>query len=152
MGRDAKYVVRLTVEERIALQRVLSQPRVAQAKVLRARMLLKADADGPAWTSDALCDAFDVSDSTVYRLRQQFVEQGLDVALNRQPPCGTKPRKLDGAGEARLLATACSKPPQGRARWTLQMLADQLVELKIVDSISDETGAASRAFASGTSG
>ena len=139
MGKDAKYVVRLSVEERVALQHVLSCRRTARAKVLRARILLKADVDGPAWTNAALCEALDVSDSTVYRLRQQFVLEGLDAALNRKPPAGTKPRKLDGAAEALLVATACSQAPEGRARWTVKLLAAKLVELQIVDSIGEET-------------
>lgn len=139
MGKDAKYVVRLSVEERVALQHVLSVRRTARAKVLRARILLKADVDGPAWTNAALCEAFDVSDSTVYRLRQQFVMEGFDAALNRKPASGTKPRKLDGAAEAVLVATACSQAPEGRCRWTIKLLAAKLVELQIVDSIGEET-------------
>lgn len=139
MGRDAKYVVRLSVEERVKLQAVLAQPRAARAKVLRARILLNADVDGLGWSNQALCDAFDISDSTVFRLRQQFVLEGLDAALNRKPASATKPRKLDGAAEAMLVATACSKAPEGRARWTVKLLAEKLVELKIVDSIAKET-------------
>lgn len=139
MGKDAKYVVRLSVEDRVRLQGVLAEPRAARARVLRARIILNADADGLAWSNVALCEAFDVSDSTVYRLRQQFVLEGLDAALNRKPPSATKPRKLDGAAEAMLVATACGKAPEGRARWTIKLLAKRLVELKIVDSIGEET-------------
>ena len=139
MGTDAKYVVRLTDEERQALEAVLKQSRVARAKELHARILLKADVDGPGWADIQICEAFDVSHSTVHRLRERLVEDGFEAALNRQPHARTRPRKLDGAGEAVLVATACSAAPEGRARWTLQLLADKLVELHVVDSINAET-------------
>lgn len=139
MGKEAKYIVRLTDEEREVLQGVLRQPRAARAKALRARILLKADADGSAWTDSQLCDAFEVSESTVHRLRQRLVDEGFDAALNRKPHARTRPRKLDGAGEAVLVATACSAAPEGRAGWTLQLLADKLVELQVVDTIHAET-------------
>ena len=139
MGRDAKYVVRLSLDERVKIHGILAQPRAARARVLRARLLLNADVDGLGWSNKMLCEAFDVSDSTVYRLREQFVLEGLDAALNRKPPSATKPRKLDGAAEAILVATACSKAPEGRARWTIKLLAKRLVELKVVDSIGEET-------------
>ena len=139
MGTDAKYVVRLTDEERQTLEAVLKQSRVARAKVLHARILLKADVAGPGWTDVQICEAFDVSHSTVHRLRERLVEDGFEAALNRQPHARTRPRKLDGAGEAVLVATACSAAPEGRARWTLQLLADKLVELHVVDSINAET-------------
>jgi|SRR5579862_2343837 len=139
MGRDAKYVVRLSVEERVKLQAILAQPRAARAKVLRAQILLNSDVDGLALSNGVLCETFDVSDSTVFRLRQQFVLEGLDAALSRKPASATKPRKLDGAAEAMLVATACSKAPEGRARWTIKLLAKKLIEMKIVDSIAEET-------------
>lgn len=139
MGTDAKYVVRLTDDERASLEALLKTPRVAQAKVLRARMLLKADVEGPGWADTQISDAFQVSESTVHRLRQRLVEQGFETALNRQPHSRTKPRKLDGAGEACLVATACSAAPAGRTRWTLQLLADKLVELHVVEEICPET-------------
>jgi transposase len=107
-----------------------------------ARILLKADQaeDGPGWIDDRIAEAVDVSVATIERVRQRFVEQGLELALVRktqdQP---SRQRKLDGAGEARLIALACSKAPRGRVAWTLQMLADELVELKVVDSICPET-------------
>ena len=139
MGKDAKYVVRLTNEERTALGQLTAGGRVAADKVLRARILSKADADGPAWTDERIAEAFDVAESTVHRLRQRFVEQGFDAALSRKP--STQPRlpKLDGAKEAQLVAIACSATPPGAARWTLQMLADKLVELHAVDAICRET-------------
>lgn len=139
MGKDAKFVVRLSVSERLSLEKLISQARAAKAKLLRARMLLKADADGPAWSDPAIAEAFDVSLSTVHRLRERFVWEGFDAALDRKPFCRTKPRVLDGAKEARLIATVCSAPPEGQARWTMRLLADKLVELKIVESISGET-------------
>jgi transposase len=139
MGREAKYIVRLTDEERYTLQQLVAGPRVARDKALRARMLLKADVDGPNWKDERITDAFEVGMSTIHRVRQRFVEDGLEAALARQPPARTKPRKLDGAQEARLVAIACSQAPAGRASWTLRLLADKLVELEVVDSIGRET-------------
>jgi transposase len=141
MGKEAKYVVRLTPEERQTLQAMVDKRQGAADKVLRARVFLKADVsdDGPGWTDEAIADAFEVGASTVHRLRQRLVEEGLEAALLRKPQSTRPPAKLDGAQEARLIAIACSEPPTGRARWTLQLLADKLVELKVVDSISDET-------------
>jgi transposase len=139
MGKEAKYVVRLTDEERQTLQQLVAGPRVARDKALRARMLLKADVDGPGWSDGQIADAFEVGVSTIHRLRQRVVEDGLEAALHRQPLARTKPRKLDGAQEAHLVAIACSQAPQGRASWTLHLLADKLVALEIVDSICPET-------------
>lgn len=139
MGKEAKYIVRLTEEARYTLQQMVVGPRVARAKALRARMLLKADVDGPNWHDEQIADAFEVGLSTIHRLRQRFVEDGLEAALARQPPSRTKPRKLDGAQEAPLVAIACSQAPEGRASWTLRLLADKLVALELVDSIGRET-------------
>ena len=139
MGQEAKYIIRLTDEERHTLQQLAVGPRVARAKALRARMLLKADAEGPNWPDGQIADAFEVGLATIHRLRQRFVEVGLEAALARQPPTRTKPRKLDGAQEARLVAIACSPAPEGRASWTLRLLADKLVELELVASIGRET-------------
>jgi transposase len=139
MGKEAKYIVRLTDEERHILQQLVVGPRVARDKALRARMLLKADIDGSHWSDEQIADAFDVGVSTIHRLRQRVVEAGIEAALTRQPPARTKPRKLDGAQEARLVAIACSQAPQGRASWTLQLLADTLVALEVVDTIGRET-------------
>src|SRR5262245_46452083 len=138
MGKEATYIVRLTDEERHLLQQLVVGPRVARDQALRARMLLKADIDGPHWRDGQSADAFDVGVSTMHRWRQRLVEVGLEAALTRQPPARTKPRKLDGAHEARLVALACSQAPQGRASWTLQWLADTLVELEVVDAIGRE--------------
>lgn len=141
MGREAKWVVRLEGAERQELETVLATPRAAAERVVRARVLLKADEGphGPAWTDTAIADAFEISVSKVQRLRQRLVEEGLAAALVRHPSPQARPRKLDGAQEARLVTLACSAPPAGRARWTLQLLADQLVALRVVDTISDET-------------
>lgn len=141
MGKEAKYVVRLTAEERQTLQAMVDKGHGAADKLLRARMFLKADVSdgGPGWTDEAIADAFEVGASTVHRLRQRLVEEGLDAALLRKRQSTRRHTKRDGAQEAKLIAIACSAAPAGRARWTLQLLADKLVELKVVDSISDET-------------
>ena len=141
MGKEAKWVVRLDAPERQELETVVATPRAAAERVLRARVLLKADegAGGPAWPDTQITDAFEISVSKVQRLRQRLVEEGLAAALVRHPSPQARPRKLDGAQEARLVTLACSAPPAGRTRWTLQLLADQLVVLKVVDAISDET-------------
>jgi transposase len=138
MGKDVKFVVRLTSEERELLLGMVNTGKRAASVLMRARVLLKADADGPNWSDPEIAEAFDVSLSTIHRVRQAFVEESLQASLERKKPTGRQYRKLDGAQEARLIAVACSKPPAGRARWTLQLLADKLVELQIVDSISDE--------------
>jgi transposase len=141
MGKEAKYVVRLTVEERGTLESLLGEGRAAADKLLRARMLLKADigVGGPGWTDEKIAEAFEVAISTVHRLRERLVEDGFEAALVRKPRSRQRVPKLDGEKEARLVALACSVPPEGRARWTLQLLADKLVELHVVDSISEET-------------
>jgi transposase len=137
-----KYKVTLTVEERNSLQDLIAIGKAAAKKLLHARVLLKADAapGGPAWTDARIAEALEVHVSTVERLRERFVEQGLDAALGRkQPHRPSRPRTLDGKAEARLIALACSEPPPGQVRWTLRLLADKLVELAIVDTVSTET-------------
>lgn len=135
-----KYVVRLNTEEREQMLELVNTGRAAAVKLLHARILLKADSrtGSRRWTDTEIADALDTSASTVHRVRQAFVEQGLEAALSRKPPTGRQYRKLDGAQEAQLIAMACSAPPEGRVRWTLKLLADKLVELDIVDSISAE--------------
>ena len=138
MGK--KYIVRLTGEEREGLKALVSKGRASAQKIRRAQALLKVDADGPNWTDQGAAEAFGMRANTVAEIRQRFVEEGLDRALDRkQPDEPPRRRKLDGAGEARLIAVACGEPPEGRARWTLRLLAGQLVELAIVDRISHET-------------
>jgi transposase len=139
VGKEAKYVVRLTEDERQSLQGLLSQKRVGADRALRARILLKADLDGDAWPDSEIADAFDVGLSTIHRLRQRVVEDGLEAGLSRRPMSVRRATKLDGQQEARLIAIACSPAPEGRARWTLRLLADKLVELEVVDSIGRET-------------
>ena len=139
MGTDATVVVRLSIEERLMLEKVLQEPRVAKDRVLRVNMLLKSDADGPKWPDSKIAEAFDVSTDTVARLRHRCVFEGLETATSRRRPSATRTRRLDGAAEARLVLLACSTPPDGCAKWTMQLLADQFVTLEIVAEISGET-------------
>ena len=137
-----KYRVTLTDEERQRLQAMIAAGKAAAKTLAHARILLKADqADGgPAWPDHRIAEALDLSVATVERVRQRLVEHGLDAALRRKEQ--DRPSRLpvlDGRAEARLIALACSTPPGGRAVWTMQLLADKLVELEVVDSISDET-------------
>jgi transposase len=137
---NKKYIVRLTSQEREQLEEFISRGKRAAYKIKHANILLKADADGPGWSDESIAEAFSVHEHTVRNVRQRFVEEGLKAALERKkqdPP----PRKpiLDGEKQARLMAMACSQPPQGHARWTLQLLADEMVRLDVVDSISYET-------------
>jgi hypothetical protein len=135
-----KYIVRLTGEERERLKAMVTKGRTNAQKIRRAQVVLKVDADGPNWTDEQTAEAFRMRANTVADIRQRFVQGGLDRALERKEPDEPpRRRKLDGAGEARLIATACGDPPEGRARWTLRLLAGQLVELAIVDGISHET-------------
>jgi transposase len=129
-----KYNVRLTPEEHTQLHTLVHTGRAAAVKLLHARILRKADggADSRHWTDTEIADALDTSVATVHRVRQIFVEHGLEAALTRKRPTGRQYRKLDGAQEAQLVAIACSAPPAGRARWTLRLLADKLVALDIV--------------------
>jgi transposase len=135
-----KYVVRLSPEEREQLLTLVNTGRAAAAKLLHARILLKAAVEAGArhWTDAEMAEALDTSASTVHRVRQAWVEQGMEAALARTPPTGRQYRKLDGAQEAQLLAVAGSAPPAGRARWTLKLFADKLVALDIVDTIGPE--------------
>jgi transposase len=137
-----KYKVTLTAEERQQLRGLIAVGKAAAKKLLHARILLKADAadGGPAWPDERIAEALDVSAATAGRVRQRFVEEGLEAALVRKKQDRpSRERRLDGRAEARLIALACSEPPDGRAAWTLQLLADKLVELKVVDAVCDET-------------
>lgn len=137
---NKKYIVRLTAQERKYLEDFVSKGKRAAYKIKHANILLKADADGPGWSDEAIAEAFSAHSHTVRNVRQRFVEQGLNTALERKKR-STPPRKriLDGEAEARLLAIGCSEPPEGRSRWTLQLLADEMVRLEIVESISYQT-------------
>src|SRR3954465_13248586 len=137
-----KYSVTLTRAEREDLAALIPAGTAAAQKLAHARILLKADQaeGGPGWIDEQIAEALEVSVATIERVRQRFVEQGLEPALVRkEQDKPSRERKLDGAGEARLIALACSKVPKGRVAWTLEMLADKLVELKVVDSICPET-------------
>jgi transposase len=137
---NKKYIVRLEREERQQLEALVRKGKAAAYKIKHANILLTVDADGPNWSDDEAAEAFGCHRNTVRNVRQRFVEEGFEAALERKkqanPP---RERKLDGKGEARLIALACSKPPKGRSRWTLKLLADALVALEIVDSICDQT-------------
>jgi hypothetical protein len=141
MTSPLKVVVRLTAEQRQTLRRLVRTGTHPSAMLRRAQVLLKADADGPdAWSDTRIGDALGCSFMTVRRVRQQFVAEGLDATLHRRRPTGRQYRKLDGGQEARLIAAvACSPAPEGRARWTMKLLARRLVELEVVGSIDPAT-------------
>lgn len=137
---NKRYIVRLTPSEREDLEGLVSKGKANARKIAHAQILLKVDEDGPGWTDERAAEAFCVHTTTVRVIRERFVNEGLESALNRKPQIrSSRERTLDGAGEARLIAVACGEPPEGRARWTLQLLANRLIELKIVDTISYET-------------
>jgi len=137
-----RYVVELTPEERQQLGQLVSSGKRSARTLTRSRILLKADQaqGGPAWPDDRIAEALGCGRRTVERVRQRLVEEGLEAALHHKPQARPSVApKLDGAGEARLIALACSQPPDGRDGWTLQLLADKLVELRVVESVSYET-------------
>lgn len=140
MSKLTKHVVTLTAEERSYLRDLVGKGKVAASKRLHAQILLKSDTgpQGEGWTDVCIAKAFDIGTATVERVRKRLVEEGLEAALNRKKQINRRRRKIDGKVEAQLIATACSQAPEGRARWTLRMLADRLVELECVDSISHE--------------
>jgi len=136
------FVVRLTDEDRVELESLIRKGKASARTLSRARILLKADqgGKGESWTDAEVAAAVDVSPKTVFNIRRRWVEEGLEAALNRKKQaCPSRTRKLDGKAEAKLVATCCGPAPQGRARWTLRLLADKLVELEVVESISPET-------------
>lgn len=136
-----RYKVTLTDEERQDLFALISTGTAAAPKLTRARILLQANQSpqGPAWSDAQIQQALHVGRMTVERVRQAFVEQGLDAALNRKQRATPGNQKFDGEKEAHLIAVACSTPPQGQKRWTLQLLANKMVELEHFESISAET-------------
>ncbi len=136
-----RYRVTLTPEEREQLHLMISRGKGDARKLAHARVLLQADEaeGGPRRTDEQVASALDAGTRTVERVRERFVEQGLEAALLPRPSKRAYARKLDGRQEARLLALACSEPPAGKRRWTLRMLADEMVELEVVDSLSHET-------------
>jgi len=135
-----KYVVRLTSYERMDLKTLVRKGKTQVYRIRHANILLSVDADGPAWGDQQAAQAFHCHRNTVANVRQRFVEGALEAALGRKEQINPRRKRiLDGEGEARLIAIACSPPPKGRARWTLKMLADRLVEIEVVESISDQT-------------
>jgi transposase len=138
---NKKYMVRLSDEERGQLLEIISKGKASAYKIKHAHILLKADINNEnGWTDEQIAEAFGVHINTVRGLRQRFVEEEFVTVLNRQKRLiPGRQRKLDGAGESKLMALSCSKSPPGRAHWALRLLADRLVELRVVDSISHET-------------
>jgi transposase len=138
---NKRYIVTLTVEERNELRRLVARGKGAARKLTHARILLKADIppEGPGWSDEHIAHSLDVHRTTVEDVRKRFVLEGVEAALNRRPPKREYRRKLDGRGEAQLVTLACSRPPEGHARWTLRLLAEQMVELEYVDSLGPET-------------
>jgi hypothetical protein len=137
-----KYIVTLTDDERLSLSALATSGKAAAKRITHARILLKADAadGGPAWRDADIALALDIDIRTAERVRERFVEQGLEAALARKPQCRlSRLPVFDGDAEARLIALACSRPPEGRARWTLRLLAERLVELEVVEAVSHET-------------
>jgi transposase len=137
---NKRFVVRLSVEERQRLESLITKGKAAARKLTRARILLKADCSplGPSWTDRQISEALDVGVITVHRVRQAFVEGGLEGVLVRRP-VPRRLRMLDGEHEAHLIALACGNPPAGRRRWTLRLLAERFVGLGHVESVSHET-------------
>ena len=135
-----KYIVRLTDEERGTLKQVVDKFKGSSQKVRRAQVLLKADADGPGWTDARIADAFGCRTKTVENIRERFVTEGFEITLEGHPrpnpPC---PKLLDGEREAKLIAMRLGSPPPGFSNWTLRLLAERVVALEVVKSISYET-------------
>ncbi len=141
-GGVKKYVVRLSSEERSSLKTIINTGRDAAGRLLKARILLKADVstDGEGWSDERIGEALETSVSTVCRIRRRLIEHGLEAAINRKkrekPPIEPI---FDGEKEARLIRLACSEPPVGHARWSLRLLEEKVVELGIVEKASDST-------------
>jgi Homeodomain-like domain len=137
---NKKFVVRLSEEERVVCREIIKKLKGSSEKVRRAQILLKADADGPGWPDVKIAEAFDCRVQTIENVRKRLVLESFEQALERKqranPPT---PCKLDGEAEAKLIAMRLGKPPAGYGHWTLQLLADEMVTLEIVDSISHET-------------
>lgn len=136
-----KHIVTLTDEEREHLRRLLGSGKAAARKLTHARILLKADASpgGPNWEDQQISRSLEVGTATAERVRRQFVEEGLEASLERRKPRREYERRLDGADEAHLIALTCGQAPEGRDRWTMQLLADRMVALGYVEQLSRET-------------
>jgi len=137
---NKKHIVEVTAEERSALEQVVSKLKGSSQKVKRANILLKADAGGPGWTDAKIAEALDCRTKTVENVRQRFVEQGFEIALNgkkrENPPTA---KLLDGEQEAKIIALRLGQPPAGYGKWTLRLLARKVVELEIVEAVSYQT-------------
>ena len=137
---NKKYIVRLRAEERKELKDLVNKGKTQAYRIKHANILLAVDADGPNWPDHQAAKAYKCHKNTVVNVRQRFVEQGFEDALERKKQqSASRKRIIDGESEARLISIACSTPPKGCAKWTMQMLADELIVLKVVDSISGQT-------------
>ena len=134
-----KYVVDLTEAEREELNELTGKNKGNRARIINAFVLLKADRGGDNWKDAQISEAFNVSVRKIERIRQRFVEEGFEAALSRKPVDRSHRRKIQGEEEARLITLCCSSAPEGKARWTLRLLADKLVELELVESVCPET-------------
>ena len=136
-----RYVVKLTQDERANLLLLVKTGKASAAKLTHARIILATDENNTDTIpyDTKVSKELHVSSRTVARTRQRFVEEGLESALSRKPHSNTRPRKMDGDQEAHLIALSCSTPPAGRSRWTLKLLANHLIELEIIDSVSSAT-------------
>ena len=138
---NQKYHVLLSETERYQLKQIISSGKGSARQIRRANILLKSDSSeqGPNWTYQAICEAFDVSQMTVTQVRKDYVERGLDAALQRKQPEREYEYRLDGEGEAQLIALACGQPPEGYQRWSMRLLKKKFVQMGYVDNISHET-------------
>jgi transposase len=136
-----KYVVRLSPAERETLEQMVKAGNISARKLTRAWVLLKSDTNegGSNWSYKQICEAFDVSEVTVYQVREAFVENGLEKAISRKKPEREYGHRLDGEAEAHLIAFACSEVPEGQERWTLRLLRDRMIKLEYVEDVSHET-------------
>jgi transposase len=138
---NSKYIVKLTVEERQHLEKLVSSGEGSARSLMHARILLKSDRSeqGANWSYAQIRDALDVTEVTISKVRRAYAEQGLEAAVNRKKPDRVYATRLDGQAEAQLIALVCGAPPDGEARWSLRLLKDKLVALDIVDEVSYET-------------
>lgn len=137
---NKKYIVRLTAKEQEELENLVKKGKTQAYRMKHANILLAIDVDGPNWSDRQAAKAYKCHENTARNVRRRFVEQGLEAALERKKQqVLSRKRIIDGENEARLISIACSSPPKGCAKWTMQMLADELVVLKVVDSISGQT-------------
>ncbi len=136
-----KYIVDLSSSERNYLEEITNKGKTAAYKMNHARILLKADINQEegGWTDSKISEALNIGHATIERVRKRFVEEGIESALNRRKQKNRRSRIIDGEKEAYLIAIACSQTPVGKSHWTLQMLADKMVELKVVEKVSTET-------------